>query len=97
MLYDMKLGTWSELAHGGNFDCNSWSRDGKFVHVNNRLPGEPLIIERIQIADHKRERIAALDKSTMGWVSFDGEDSIIFTRDESTHEIYRLNLILPRF
>jgi Tol biopolymer transport system component/DNA-binding winged helix-turn-helix (wHTH) protein len=95
MLYDLKLGTWSELAHGGNFDCNSWSQDGKFVHVNNRLPSEPLIIERVRIADHKRERIATL--KDMSWVSFDGEDSIIFTREASTYEIYRVNLNVPRF
>lgn len=98
MLYDVNLGSWSELAHGGSFDCNSWSRDGRFVYVKNRLQGQPLIIERVRVADHKREQIAVLrDIAARGWVSLDSDGSVIFTRDASTSEIYRLDLIVPRF
>lgn len=98
MLYDVNLGTWSELAHGGSFDCNSWSRDGSFVYVKNRLQGQPMILERMRVADHKREQITVLkDIGRRGWISLDSDDSIIFTRDASTHEIYRLDLSFPRF
>jgi hypothetical protein len=57
-----------------------------------------LIIERVRVSDHKREKIAVLkDIAARGWVSTDSDSSIIFTRDASTSEIYRLDLTVPRF
>jgi Tol biopolymer transport system component len=99
MLYDFRTQTWSELAQG-KFSYNNWSRDSNSVYVAQML-GEQRVerveLDRVNIADRKLEHVLSLkDPTTWGsWVSLASDDLPILTRNESTQEIYALDLQLP--
>jgi len=99
MLYDFKTGTWSELARGGRFDMNNWSRDSKFVYVT-QIANPPVELDRVSIADRKLEHFLSLkdiSPNLVGWISLDPNNSPVLTSDSIIDEIYSLNLQVPRF
>jgi Tol biopolymer transport system component/predicted Ser/Thr protein kinase len=101
MLYDFKMGTWSELVRGGKLAFNNWSNDGRFLyaeHVTKELLQE---LERMSMADRKLEHILSLKDAApsgvVSWISLDANNSPVITSSQISAEIYRLELQVPRF
>jgi serine/threonine protein kinase/Tol biopolymer transport system component len=100
MLFDMKAQKWSELTQN-TADYPAWSHDGKYVYFSSTAEGEPAFY-RVQIKDHKLERVASLKdvkRPTSGsfgdWTGLAPDDSPLALRDISTYEIYALEWQLP--
>jgi Tol biopolymer transport system component len=100
MLFDMKAQKWSELTQN-TADDPTWSHDGKYVYFSSSAVGEPAFY-RVQIRDHKLERVASLKdvkRPTSGsfgdWTGLAPDDSPLALRDISTYEIYALDWQLP--
>ena len=100
MLFDMKAQKWSDLTQN-TADYPAWSHDGKYVYFSSTAQGEPAFY-RVQIIDHKLERVASLKdvkRPTSGsfgdWTGLAPDDSPLALRDISTYEIYALDWRLP--
>jgi Tol biopolymer transport system component len=100
MLFDMKAQRWTELSQTPA-DHPTWSHDGKYVYFDSTAGGEPAFY-RVQIKDHKLERVASLKevkRPTSGslgtWTGLAPDDSPLALRDISTFEIYALDWQLP--
>jgi Tol biopolymer transport system component len=97
MLFSFASKTWEVLASGGWFQWSCWSRDSKFVYVQE---GDSLI--RVAISDHKMEQIANLqgiratsyyfDRWNSGWYGLTPDGHPITTRDTGIQEIYAFDL-----
>ncbi len=101
MLFDMKAQKWTELTQN-TADYPAWSHDGKYVYFSSTVGGEPAFY-RVQIKDHKLERVASLKdvkRPTSGsfgdWTGLAPDDSPLALRDISTYEIYALDWQLPQ-
>ena len=100
LLFDFKTQKWAELAKmNANRPC--WSHDGKYVYFDSTAKGEPAFY-RVQIKDHKVERVASLKdvkRPTSGswgaWTGLAPDDSPLALRDISTFDIYALEWQLP--
>jgi Tol biopolymer transport system component len=100
MLFDVKAQKWTELTHTGSY-YPAWSHDGKYVNFSSTAESEP-VFYRVQIKDHKLERVASLKevkRATHGgsgsWTGLAPDDSPLALRDISTYEIYALDWQLP--
>ncbi len=96
----MKAEKWTELAQT-TADYPAWSHDGKYVYFSSSTEGEPAFY-RVQIKDHKLERVASLKdvkRPTSGsfgdWTGLAPDDSPLALRDISTYEIYALDWQIP--
>ena len=97
MLYSFASNSWEELATGEGLGWQCWSRDSKFVYVQD---GDSLV--RIAISDHKKEKIASLqgfrgaayflDKWNAGWFGLTPDNRPLTTRDTGIEEIYAFDL-----
>jgi Tol biopolymer transport system component len=96
MLFQVKAQKWIELTQT-SADYPTWSHDGKYVYFVSAAEGEPGFY-RVQIKDHKLERVASLKdvKGSFGsWTGLAPDDSPLALRDISTYEIYALDWQLP--
>jgi len=100
MLFDLQAEKWTELTQTGA-DYPAWSQDGKYVYFSSAAGGEPAFY-RVQIKDHKLERVASLKdvkRPTSGtfasWTGLAFDDSPLALRDISTFDIYSLDWQLP--
>jgi len=96
----VKAEKWTELAQT-TADYPAWSHDGKYVYFSSSTEGEPAFY-RVQIKDHKLERVASLKdvkRPTSGsfgdWTGLAPDDSPLALRDISTYEIYALDWQIP--
>ena len=58
MLFDVKTQKWTNLTQTSALHI-AWSHDGKYVYFDSTAEGEPAFY-RVQIKDHKLERVASL-------------------------------------
>ena len=58
MLFDVRTQKWTSLTQM-EIHFPNWSRDAKYLYFNSAAQGEPAIY-RVQIKDHKLERVASL-------------------------------------
>jgi eukaryotic-like serine/threonine-protein kinase len=100
MLFDVKAQKWTKLVQTTAY-YPAWSHDGKYVYFASAAEGEPAFY-RVQIKDHKLERVASLKdvkRPTSGsygsWTGLAPDDSPLALRDISTYEIYALEWQLP--
>ncbi len=100
MLFDVRAQKWTKLVETTAYHP-AWSRDGKYVYFNSDKEGEPAFY-RVQIKDHKQERVASLkdvkrptSASFGSWTGLAPDDSPLALRDISTYEIYSLEWRLP--
>jgi Tol biopolymer transport system component len=100
MLFDLRAQKWTELTDTMAY-YPAWSRDGKYVYFSSTAESEP-VFYRIQIRDHKLERVASLKevkRATHGgpgsWTGLAPDDSPLALRDISTYEIYALDWLVP--
>jgi Tol biopolymer transport system component len=108
-LLEWKTQKWTELIPSipitiGCLDCViplNWSHDGRYVYFNSIAEGEPAFY-RLQIKNHKVERVASLanvkrpsSQSFGAWTGLTPDDSPLALRDVSNYEIYALDWQLP--
>src|SRR5262249_49480814 len=101
MLYDFKMGTWSELARGGIFGLNNWSNDGRFLYVAHATKQPLPDLERMSMADRELEYVLSLKDAVpsgdLSSISLDANNSPVITSSQINAEIYGLQLQAPRF
>ena len=100
MLFDVKAQKWTELTQTTALHP-VWSHDGKYVYFDSTVGGEPAFY-RLQITDHKPERVASLKDvkriasgGLPSWTGLAPDDSPLALRDISTFDIYALEWELP--
>jgi eukaryotic-like serine/threonine-protein kinase len=95
MLFDLNSQKWTELAKIF-VAYPTWSRDGRYVYFNGILNKEEGYY-RVQISDHKLERIVSLKgfQAAGGafgnWSGLAPDESPLLVRDSSIQEIYGLD------
>ncbi len=96
MLFDFTTQKWTELAQIF-VAYPTWSRDGRYVYFNGILDNQEGYY-RVQISDHKLERIFSLKgfQAAGGafgnWSGLAPDESPLLVRDASIQEIYGLDL-----
>ena len=97
LLYDTTSGTWRELLkfESGGFGYPSWSNDSQWIYM--REMGNKVM--RIRIADRSIETV--LDMNSIpdagpSWIGLASDNSVLFFRDRSLHEIYAMSLQMPK-
>jgi eukaryotic-like serine/threonine-protein kinase len=100
-LFEWKTQKWTELTIPMTIDYPTWSHDGRYVYFNSTAEGEPAFY-RVQIKNHKVERVASLanikrpNTASFGaWTGLAPDDSPLALRDISSYEIYALDWQLP--
>jgi eukaryotic-like serine/threonine-protein kinase len=102
MLYDVRAGQWSELAAGRVMVYPNWSPDSKYVYYEEYGSDGPEL-DRVNIADHKKERLVrlkdvprvSLSFSNLPWNGVASDGSPLIMRDVGNRELYSLELQLP--
>src|ERR1017187_2741413 len=99
MLYDVEKQRWTQLALS-RFAFENWSHDGKFVYAED-YPDKTDDIVRVNVANGKVERLLSLKEIPRGfdpwefWVGLAPDDSPLLMRDNSTQEIYSMDVRFP--
>jgi serine/threonine protein kinase/Tol biopolymer transport system component len=101
MLFDFTTRQWTELAQAKGFmGFPNWSRDGRSLYFHGILDKEEGYF-RVQISDHKLERILGLKgfQAAVGpfgnWSGVAPDESPLFVRNASIQEIYALDWVTP--
>jgi len=99
MLFDFTTRQWAELVRAQGFaGYPNWSRDGRYVYFHGILDKDEDYF-RVQISDHKVERILGLKgfQAAVGpfgnWSGIAPDDSPLFVRDASIQEVYALDWV----
>jgi serine/threonine protein kinase/Tol biopolymer transport system component len=96
VVYDSKTRRWSDWVRGiGTISTPQWSRDGKYVYFDN-TSGEHPGYRRVRAGSTRSEFLLDLRGLRRSWWSgITPDNTPIFSRDNSTDEIYALDLQFP--
>jgi len=98
-MFDFAAQKWEDLAHMP-MGYASWSRDGRFLYLEDFLGNEPSFF-RFQVATHKLEKLFSLKdfRQTFGafgpWSGLAPDDSFLLLREIGSQEIYALDIEFP--
>jgi len=97
MLFDFQGNKWTEVVKM-QVENPNWSRDGQHVHFcNSRDHG----VYRVRVKDRKAEKVTGLENLGgttsvfVVWCGLAADDSPLVQRDNTTEEIYALDVELP--
>ena len=92
-IYDFKTQQWSDWITGiGTISTPQWSRDGKYVYFDN-TGGEHPGYRRVRLGEKRSEYLIDLkDLRRSWWSGITPDNTPIFSRDNSTDDIYSLDL-----
>jgi eukaryotic-like serine/threonine-protein kinase len=97
VVYDFMTGRWSELL-ARLLAFPTWSRDSRYIYFRgNRSLVLPEAMYRVNVTNSKVDVVAKLDGVPMVWgiqafwMGLAGDESPLFLRDLSIHEIYALD------
>ena len=98
-LYEFATRKWSPLAQG-TFAYDSWSHDSRYVYLEDYSQGGDDIV-RVSIHGGPLQRLESVKDVARGsdpwasWLGLGPDDAPLLMRDQSTQEIYALDLQLP--
>ena len=99
MLYEFATRKWSPLAQG-TFAYDSWSHDSRSVYLEDYSQGGDDIV-RVSVHGGPVQRLESVKDVPRGsdpwasWLGLGPDDAPLLMRDQSTQEIYALDLQLP--
>jgi len=98
MLYEFATGKWSQLAQA-TFAYDNWSHDSRYVYLEDYSQGDDVVRVSVQGGPLQRlESVKDVPRGSDPWASWLGlapNDAPLIMRDQSTQEIYALDLQLP--
>jgi len=101
MLYDFQSQAWTTLVTDAtSMGYPSWSTDSNYVYYESGI-GDHTEFRRIKLGDSQSEMLFSLKdlhiySGMLGaWSTTAPDNSVVFTRDTSTQEIYALNVEFP--
>jgi Tol biopolymer transport system component len=98
MLYEFATREWSQLAQA-TFAYDNWSHDSRYIYLEDYSQGDDIV--RVSVKGGPLQRLQSVKdvpRSSDPWASWLGlspDDAPLLMRDESTQEIYALDLQLP--
>jgi serine/threonine protein kinase/Tol biopolymer transport system component len=98
MLYDFAVRKWSLLAQA-TFAYNTWSHDSRYVYLEDYSRGDDIV--RVSVHGGRLELLESVKDVPRGsdpwasWLGLGPDDAPLLMRDQSTQEIYGLELQLP--
>jgi eukaryotic-like serine/threonine-protein kinase len=98
MLYEFASRKWSQLAQA-TFAYDNWSHDSRYIYLEDYSQGDDIV--RVSVQGRPLQRLESVKDVPRGsdpwasWLGLDPEDSPVLMRDQSTQEIYALDLQLP--
>ena len=101
LLLETGTGKWRQLAAGRYLQYPNWARDSKNIYLED-LGDDGPELDRIAVADGRKERVASLKdiarpvmSSDQPWNGLAPDNSPLIMRDVGTRELYSLELQLP--
>jgi eukaryotic-like serine/threonine-protein kinase len=98
MLYEFATRRWSQLAQA-TFAYDNWSHDSRYIYLEDYSQGDDLVRVSVQGGPLQRlESAKDIPRGSDPWASWLGlapDDAPVLMRDQSTQEIYALDLQLP--
>jgi hypothetical protein len=97
MLYEFSTRKWKQLAQA-TFAYNSWSHDSRYVYLEDYSQADDIV--RVSVPDGHLQRLESVKDVPRGsdpwasWLGLAPDDPPLLMRDESTQEIYALDLQL---
>jgi eukaryotic-like serine/threonine-protein kinase len=98
MLYEFATGKWSPLAEA-EFAYDTWSHDSRYVYLEDYSQGDDIV--RVSVQGGPLQRLLSVKDVPRGsdpwasWLGLGPDDAPLLMRDQSTQEIYALELRLP--
>jgi eukaryotic-like serine/threonine-protein kinase len=98
MLYEFATRKWSQLAQA-TFAYNNWSHDSRYIYLEDYSQGDDIV--RVSVDGRPLQRLESVKDVPRGsdpwasWLGLGPDDAPLLMRDESTQEIYALDLQLP--
>jgi hypothetical protein len=98
MLYEFATRKWSQLAQA-TFAYDNWSQDSRYIYLEDYSQGDDIVRVSVQGGPLQRlESVKDVPRGSDPWASWLGlapDDAPLLMRDQSTQEIYALDLQLP--
>jgi eukaryotic-like serine/threonine-protein kinase len=98
MLFDFATHKWSPLAQS-TFAYNNWSHDSRYVYLEDYSRGDDIV--RVSVHGGPLQVVQSVRDVPRGsdpwasWLGLGPDDAPLLMRDQSTQEIYALDLQLP--
>jgi serine/threonine protein kinase/Tol biopolymer transport system component len=98
MLYEFATRKWSQLAQA-TFAYDNWSHDSRYIYLEDYSQGDDIV--RVSVQGGALERLESVKDVPRGsdpwasWLGLAPDDTPLLMRDQSTQEIYALDLQLP--